>query len=481
MPGLAAVHHPDQVRWNESRRSDVHVEVSLRLRLLAGAAGLGYVVAAAVENMEVLGAPLLGASDASIRAAHADLALGIVTTAAGALSLALYIVWAFAVRRRWAWVGAVGATLAFAGVVANAVVLAGGDPWLYELMLYLRYAAGPFMAVFLVAAASATPLRALALPIAAPLALTPVAMTGHLQIAAALAFSAHALWIWLASLWLLFGGLPRAEFVRRAAFLMLVVAAGAVGLALLIVPGATGSFFAWTLEPSPLAAFAGGVYVGSAVVYAVGLRATVTRSLVVAAVVLSVSVLAVTLIHLEVFDLDRLQAWAWLVLFAGFGAVTSALAARRNPARRAASARLRAPARLVFVIAAISLAAAGLALWADPAAFELPPLGGRFAGSWTVMLAVLAAWPAVTNRRDEAALPALALIALPAGALVAAARTGTGDPLYLLALGSLMVAGLGLRVSTRPTDVKIPDALRAPWLETRDHVQPDPSSLRHAG
>jgi hypothetical protein len=98
--------------------------------------------------------------------------------------------------------------------------------------------------------------------------------------------------------------------------------------------------------------------------------------------------------------------------------------------------------RAVFAAAAVGLGAAGLALWADPAAFSLPPLGGRFAGSWTVMLAVLAAWPAVRNRRDEAALPALALIALPAGALVAAARTGAGDPLYLAALAALLVAGL---------------------------------------
>jgi hypothetical protein len=221
------------------------------------------------------------------------------------------------------------------------------------------------------------------------------------------------------------------------------------------------------------------VYVGSAVVYAVGIRSGATRSLVVAAVVLSVSVLPATLIHLEVFDLSRLQAWAWLVLFAGFATVTSVLALRREP--RTDSAALPAPVRAVFATAAAGLAVAGVALWADPAAFGLPPLGGRFAGSWTVMLAVLAVWPAVTGRRDEAALPALALIALPAGALAAAARAGTGDPLYLLALGTLVVAGLGLRISTRPTDVNIPDAVRLPWLETRDHVQPDPPSLRHAG
>jgi hypothetical protein len=456
--------------------------VSLRLRLLAGAAGLGYVVAAAVENMEVLGAPLLGASDGEIRAAHADEALGIVTTTAGALSLALYVVCAVAMRRRWALVAGVGAALAFAGVVANAVVLAGGEPWLYELMLYLRYAAGPFMAVFLVAVSGATPLRWLALPIAVPLALTPLAMTGvrGVQIAAAMAFSAHALWIWLASLWLLCGGVPRAELARRAAFLMLVVAAGAVGAALLIVPEATGSFFAWTLKPPPLAAFAGGVYVGSAVVYAVGIHSGATRPLVVAAVVLSVSVLTATLIHLEIFDLHRLQAWAWLVLFAGFATLTGALALRRDP-RPARTASLPAATRAVFAIVAIPLTGAGVALWADPTAFDLPPLGGRFAGSWTVMLAVLAAWPAVVNRRDEAALPALALVALPAGALLAAARTGAGDPFYLAALAALVVVGLGLRTSTRGHRVDIPDVSWLARLETREHVQPDPSSLRHVG
>jgi hypothetical protein len=47
---------------------------------------------------------------------------------------------------------------------------------------------------------------------------------------------------------------------RHAAFLVLVLAAGLVGLALLAAPGATGRFFAWGLAPEGLAAFAGGVY-----------------------------------------------------------------------------------------------------------------------------------------------------------------------------------------------------------------------------
>ena len=128
---------------------------------------------------------------------------------------------------------------------------------------------------------------------------------------------------------------------------MLVLAAGLVGVALLAVPDATGAFFAWGLEPAPLAAFAGGVYVGSAAVYAIGLRAPAREShgLAVAAVVLSVSVLASTLAHLEVFDFGRLQAWAWVALFAAFGVATTVLAVR-GPWWRAPGPRLpRAGAR----------------------------------------------------------------------------------------------------------------------------------------
>jgi hypothetical protein len=218
---------------------------------------------------------------------------------------------------------------------------------------------------------------------------------------------------------------------------MLVVAAGAVGLALLIVPEATGSFFAWGLEPASLAAFAGGVYVASAVVYAAGLRASASEAhgLVVAAVVLSLSVLAATLAHLEVFDFGRLQAWAWVALFTAFGVTTTALAVR-GPWRREPGERLPPWTRLPMGFVGTVLAGVGLALWIDPAAFSLPPLGGRFAGSWVVMLSTLAAWAALRDRRDEARLPMLALVALPAGALVGALRTGA-DPAYLVALALL--------------------------------------------
>ena len=59
---------------------------------IAGAAGLAYVIASGVENMELLRAPAFGAPAAEIRAAYADGALAAVTLGAGALSLAAYAV-----------------------------------------------------------------------------------------------------------------------------------------------------------------------------------------------------------------------------------------------------------------------------------------------------------------------------------------------------------------------------------------------------
>jgi hypothetical protein len=221
---------------------------------------------------------------------------------------------------------------------------------------------------------------------------------------------------------------------------MLVVAAGLIGVALLIVPGSTATFFAWGLAPESLAAFAGGVYVGSAALYGAGLRASwrEARGLVAAAVVLSVSVLVISLVHIDTFDLGRLQSWAWLVLFSGFALATSALLVAGRAPVDSGTALPRWTQALLGTVAVV-LGAIGVGLWHDPAG--LAPLGGRFAGSWAVMLGFLAGWAAVANRRDEARLPALALIALPAGALLGALRTLDADPAYVAGLALLIAGG----------------------------------------
>ena len=442
-------------------------------RRLTGAAALGYVVLAGVENMEALRVPLSGAGAAEIRAVYADQALAAATWVAGALSLVLYcaFVLGLAARLRAAsWVlvsGLAGPLLAALGLVAGGVLVlghaGGATSELFELQLHTRLLAGAPMAAFLLGAGLAglrtgalpRPLCRLALIAAAPLLLGPVAAVSGahvLEVAVAVAFGGHALCIAAAGLWLVAGGegVPSLELLRRGAFLLLVIAAGAVGLALLAVPDATGAFFAWSLAPTPLAAFAGGVYVGSAALYALGLArpAEETRTLVLAAVVLSVSVLTITLAHLDVFDFGRLQAWAWVALFAGFAATTCvlALASGRSDGRLASRW-----IRWALGAAALALAVVGVALWIDPAAiagpFELPALGGRFAGSWIVMLAVLVGQGAWTGRHAAAELAALALITIPGGALLGALRT-FGDLdfaiAYTGALAALCALGLGL-------------------------------------
>ena len=302
--------------------------------------------------------------------------------------------------------------------------------------------------------------------LAVPFALSPIAALGEdkvLEVAVRIAFSLQALWIFATSLWLLFAdGSGAVAFVRRAAFLVLVVAAASIGIAMVAAPGATGQFFSWRLEPEPLAAFAGGVYVGAAAAYAAGIQGawTEVRGLVLAAVVLSVSVLVVTLTHLEPFDFDRLQAWAWVVLFAGFSVITTGvlLLGGGGDGRGAPLTRW---ARVVLAAASGLLGGLALALWIDPTAlsgpspFDLSPLGGRFAGCWLALLAVLTGWAALRNRDREARLSVLALVTLPAGALVAALRTisdlePTGAAIaYLAVIALLLASGLWLLGSLR--------------------------------
>jgi hypothetical protein len=153
------------------------------------------------------------------------------------------------------------------------------------------------------------------------------------------------------------------------------------------------------------------------------------------------------------------------VLFAGFALVTTALALRGVPS--GPGVPLLGWVRAVFVLVAVALAGVGVALWAAPATFELLPLGGRFAGSWTVMLAVLSGWAAARNRTDEACLPALALVTLPLGALLAVARTGVEAPVYVGALSALFGTGIALLIAAPDGAAGRSRAARTPALRSR--------------
>jgi hypothetical protein len=464
------------------------------VRRIAGLAGLGYVAGVSIENMEVLEAPTLGSSVADIRASYADQAFAVVTSFAGALALVFYALFVAALfvllrgddRQTSVWAVAMllggigGPVLAGMGLAASSVLVADGGTGLSDDVtetlsdLYLagRMLSGAFVSLFLVGTGIAAlqsralprALAWLALGVGTAVLLAPLAaFTGDhtIGVAATIAFSLQTLWVFLLSMWLALAedGPPVALFVRRAAFTLLVVAAGLVGIGLIAAPGATETFFAWGLGPEALAAFAGGVYVGAAATYAAGLFQPWRRiqGLVAGAVVLSVSVLIVTLVHLEEFDFDRLQAWMWVVLFTTFSLTMMALLLAGNgdgaaPARRP----LPAWARATLAAVAALLGVLALALWISPTGlsdaspFDLSPLGGGFAGSWVALLATLAGWAAAHNDAEAALLPTLGLVLLPAGGLVAALRTlpdlePTGTALvYIAALVLLTALGAAL-------------------------------------
>ena len=450
--------------------------------------------------MEILEAPTLASPVADVRALYEDQALTTVTTAAGAVALLSYALFAAALVRLlrartgrgnpWttiALVGGIGGpVLAAAGLVATALLIADGGlsddrvADLFDFSQRIRIVSGVFVAMFLGGVGVAA-LRSRALPrwlawyacgLAVPMVVVPFAALGDdeaLAVAVGIAFAAQTLWIFLTSLWLaLAEGVGGVTFLRRSAFLVLVMAAGLIGIALVAVPAATGEFFAWDLAPEPLAAFAGGVYVGSAAAYAVALprEEREVRGLVLGAVVLSISVFVITLAYLELFDFDRLQAWTWVALFAGFSVVTTAVFVLGPPAAVEGPAQPLPPAvRLVLAAIALVLGSLALALWIDPTGlagagpFDLPPLGGRFAGSWVALLAVLAGWAAARDRRDEARLSAIALVTLPAGALVAALRTLSDlEPAggYLVALVLLLLVGVAVLRATAARQVQPP-------------------------
>jgi hypothetical protein len=215
----------------------------------------------------------------------------------------------------------------------------------------------------------------------------------------------------------------------RAGFGAVVAAAGVSGLALLIWPDETGQFFSWGLGPPPLASLVGGLYLASAVTFgvAIGLPWRSARSLVAASVALTIPTLIATFVHLDVFDFGRWQAWAWVALFVAAPPFWIAMLVVNHAAERRAETRVRGPAGVALLALALVLVGLAIVLWVDPTAgdrvlpFEPSPLGGRFVGSWLAFLAVMAIWAAI--RPSEAQLPLIALIAYPAGALVAGLRS----------------------------------------------------------
>jgi hypothetical protein len=479
--------------------------MALDLQRVTAASGIAYVLFVGIENLDIIEAPGLSSPVSEIARLYAeDRTKLVVTTVCGTLSLLFYLVFAAGLWARlraretpgdaWSAVGLVGGIggplLAAVGQTAHVIlVLRGADGGLspdttrtlYDLDLVAQTTAGFLIALFLLGM-GVSALRTGALPrwlagwavALAPLNLA-VSLIGFVpdesaRAAIVVSLGLETIWVLAASVWLLLAGWAPAGSDTLAMTLARVmlgavgVAAGISGIALLAAPGATGDYFAWGLAPAPLASLVGGLYVASSAVYLPAARSDWIRArvLVVGILSLAVPIFAATMAHLDVFDFGRLPAWTWAVLFGVFPVAAAAtLAGQRAAAPPAGGQRLGSPARAVLGALGALLLALSIALWADPVGaeeylpFAPPALSGRVLGGWTFLLAVLAGWSALRDRAREAELALWALVAAPAGALVAAARSG-GDlepagrrAAYVAVLVAWLLAALAIAASSR--------------------------------
>ena len=419
----------------------------------AGAmAGIAYAVLVAIENLDVLGAPSYDSSTAEVLAAYrAPAALLAITTIAGIAALVAYFGAAVTI---WSVVGrdgtaapfvlaaaAAGPVLGAVGLALHGTLVVGVDngltadaaALLYDLRLAVQALGALPIGVYalVVSLAGGHLPRALAwtgAPIGAGAALASTMVVVGTDAARAVLLTALAgttVWLLAVSVWLLFASWEPSRFdspwvaTGRVLAGTVAVAAGTSGLALLAFPGSTAGFFSWHLAPAPLASLIGAFYVASAVVY--GRAATAPwpelRVMVAGIVPLSVPILVATLAHLEVFDFGRLAVWVWVILFAAFPVVATAVLIGAPGGRRDAERR-----RVGATIVAVALAVVSVALWIAPACgagilpFDPAPLSGRVLGGWTLLLAFLA----LSSKRR---VPALALVCFPIAAVVAMARS----------------------------------------------------------
>jgi hypothetical protein len=215
-------------------------------------------------------------------------------------------------------------------------------------------------------------------------------------------------------------------------FVLVTLAAGGTGLTLLVWPGSTETFFSWPLTPTSAAALIGGFYLASAAVFGWALTRSwpEARSLCVGVYGLTVPTLLATIVHDELFDAGRWQAWTWWVLFlAAPPAITIVLVAgRHRPIPE--DLPLAGPVRLSFAVVAATLGALGGALvfaptrqdLSDPSPVALVGLTGAYLGAWCLFLAVQAGWAAWRNTRAEARLPAASIVAALGGVVLASVR-----------------------------------------------------------
>jgi hypothetical protein len=155
---------------------------------------------------------------------------------------------------------------------------------------------------------------------------------------------------------------------------LLVVAAG---LDLFIFPQSTGELFAWDIQPPLTAAFLGANYLAAGIIeFGAARQPTWARARVAVPAVMLFTVLTaiVTLLNFSGYDLRKLMAWVWIVVYFGVPPVLGYLWWKQwgtpgsDPEPEAPTPR---SLQGVVMIAGVALAGFGLALifmprWASP-------------------------------------------------------------------------------------------------------------------
>ncbi|MDP9342400.1 MAG: hypothetical protein M3Q23_09975 [Actinomycetota bacterium] len=186
---------------------------------------------------------------------------------------------------------------------------------------------------------------------------------------------------------------------------VLAVLSAVAGVLLLAIPGSTASFFAWGLGPPPLAAICGGFFVGvaAAFAYSRSRAAAAGRGLCLMGIVFAVPTLGYTLINKSVFDFGRWQAVLWLAVFIAASVVFVVLPFAGGWRLGAVGPGPGLPlwARAILLVLTVAGIVGAVSLWIDPVGsgawlpFAPPPLGGRFLGVWSMVVAFACLWAAI--------------------------------------------------------------------------------------
>jgi hypothetical protein len=241
---------------------------------------------------------------------------------------------------------------------------------------------------------------------------------------------------------------------------VLTVALIVVGLPLVVAPGETDRYFAWTIDVPLTAAFLGACYWTAALFTLLSARereCTRVRAVMPGILVAGTLILVATIVHLERFATDTARGWIWLILYAGLPPGGMLLLALQHRARHA-DAPVLLPiepwATALLTLLAAALLITGAALFAVPGttrgwwSWPLTELTARMVGAW--LAAIGATVVAVLLERDwtrvRAAMVYLAAVA--AAHLVTLARApGTVQWNHAAAWGYLAVDAALLAVA----------------------------------